>query len=491
MALREEPWEPKPALRPRRQRGRSLGLLMAPVFLGLAALLIVGYQRTLTRVTLVADGQERALRTHQTTVAAVLREAGVTLFPEDVVEPPLDERVFVNETIAVRRARPVSVDVDGQLIQGRTQLTSAFDILAQLQVQAGPHDEVHVLADEASAENVSGGETLPPLNIQIERAVPVVVLEDDNPPLHIETTAPSVGEALREAGITLYLADDVRPSLSSPVESGLRVRIGRSVPVIVHADGHTYRTRTHSSTIGDVLADIGVSLQGLDYAEPDLGVDMGEGQEIRVVRVREELLVNQEPLPFETQWAPDPNLEIDHQALGQQGEPGVYERRIRVRYEDDVEVRRWTEAEWVAKAPKAKILNYGTQIVLRSIDTPEGPREYWRRLRMLATSYSAATAGKSPDHPYYGITRLGWRMRDGIVAVDPRVIRLGSQVYVPGYGVGDAADTGGAISNLRIDLGYSEENYKSWYRCVDVYLLTPVPDDVEFVLSSLVHPWCR
>jgi 3D (Asp-Asp-Asp) domain-containing protein len=82
-------------------------------------------------------------------------------------------------------------------------------------------------------------------------------------------------------------------------------------------------------------------------------------------------------------------------------------------------------------------------------------------------------------------------MRDGIVAVDPRVIRLGSQVYVPGYGVGDAADTGGAISNLRIDLGYSEENYKSWYRCVDVYLLTPVPDDVEFVLSSLVHPWCR
>jgi uncharacterized protein YabE (DUF348 family) len=495
MALREEPWEPKPALRPRRQRGRSLGLLMAPVFLGLAALLIVGYQRTLTSVTLVADGQERALRTHQTTVAAVLREAGVTLFPEDVVEPPLDERVFANETIAVRRARPVSIDVDGQLIQGRTQFTSTFDILAQFQVQVGPHDEVHALADETPAEDVSGAENgaeaLPPLNIQVERAVAMVVLEDDNPPLHIETTAPSVGEALREAGITLYLADDVHPSLSSPVEPGTRVRIGRSVPVIVHSDGHTYRTRTHSSTVGDVLADIGVSLQGLDYAEPDLGVDMGEGQEIRVVRVREELLVNQEPLPFETQWAPDPNLEIDHQALGQQGEPGVYERRIRVRYEDDVEVRRWTEAEWVAKAPKAKILNYGTQIVLRSIDTPEGPREYWRRLRMLATSYSAATAGKSPDHPYYGITRLGWRMRDGIVAVDPRVIRLGSQVYVPGYGVGDAADTGGAISNLRIDLGYSEENYKSWYRCVDVYLLTPVPDDVEFVLSSLVHPWCR
>jgi len=469
---------------------------MAPVFLGLAALLIVGYQRTLTSLTLVADGQERGLRTHQTTVAAALREAGVNLFPEDVVEPALDERVFADEIITVQRARPVNVDVDGHVVQGRTQFTSTLDILAQLQVDVGAYDEVRVLADEAAIVDKSGGEgpnleTLPPINIQIERAVPIVVLEDDRPPLHIETTAPTVGEALREVGITLYLADEVRPSFSSPIESGTRVSIGRSVPVTVHADGHTYRTRTHSFTVGDVLADIGISLQGLDYAEPDLGVPMGEGQEIRVVRVREELLVNQEPLPFETQWAPDPDLEIDHQALGQQGEPGVYERRIRVRYEDGVETRRWTEAEWVAKAPKAKILNYGTQIVYRSVNTPQGPRDYWRRFRMLATSYSAASAGKDPDHPYYGITRLGWRMRDGIVAVDPRVIRLGSQVFVPGYGIGDAADTGGAIRNLRIDLGYSEENYQSWYRCVDVYLLGPVPDDVEFVLSSLVHPWCR
>jgi 3D (Asp-Asp-Asp) domain-containing protein len=66
-------------------------------------------------------------------------------------------------------------------------------------------------------------------------------------------------------------------------------------------------------------------------------------------------------------------------------------------------------------------------------------------------------------------------MRDGIVAVDPRVIDLGSEVYVPGYGVGLAADTGGAIKGKRIDLGYSDENLQLWYRWVDVYLLTPVP----------------
>jgi uncharacterized protein YabE (DUF348 family) len=402
------------------------------------------------------------------------------------VEPAQEERLFAGDTIMVRRARPVVVEVDGGTLEGRTQLTTTLDILAEMGVDVGQHDEVNVLSIDLDDEAQDA-----PIQIQIERAVPLVIHEPGSPPLHFFSTAPTVGEALREAGIVLYLADDVRPSLSSPIESGTRIAIKHSVPATVHVDGQTLRTRTHRATVGDLLSDVGVSLHGLDYAEPGLEVPLGEAIEIVVTRVREEVLVQQEPIPFKTQWAPDPDLEIDHQALGQQGEPGVFERRIRVRYEDGAEVDRWTEAEWVAKNPQPKILNYGTKIVLRTVDTPSGPQQYWRRLRMLATSYHAASAGKPRDHPYFGITAIGWRMRDGIVAVDPKIIRLRSQVYVPGYGVGDAADTGGAIRNLRIDLGYSEANFRSWYRCVDVYLLAPVPANVEYVMGSLAHPWCR
>jgi 3D (Asp-Asp-Asp) domain-containing protein len=112
---------------------------------------------------------------------------------------------------------------------------------------------------------------------------------------------------------------------------------------------------------------------------------------------------------------------------------------------------------------------------MRTLATPSGTQEYWRTIRMLATSYSASTAGVSRSNPHYGRTATGLKMRDGIVAVDPRVIDLGSEVYVPGYGVGLAADTGGAIKGKRIDLGYDDDNLQLWYRWVDVYLLTPVP----------------
>ena len=204
---------------------------------------------------------------------------------------------------------------------------------------------------------------------------------------------------------------------------------------------------------------------------------------IRVVRVTERFQVVQEPIAFETTWQPDPDLEIDHQHVMQDGAPGILEKRVRVRYEDGHEVAQRVDDVYVRIPPTTKIFGYGTMVVVRPIDTPTGPVEYWRKIRMLATSYSAGTAGVSPTSPWYGRTATGMIMRHGIVAVDPRMINLRSQVYVPGYGVGIAGDTGGAIKGKRIDLGYDDDNLVLWYRWVDVYLLTPVPNRIDYVID--------
>lgn len=52
-----------------------------------------------------------------------------------------------------------------------------------------------------------------------------------------------------------------------------------------------------------------------------------------------------------------------------------------------------------------------------------------------------------------GKTKIGTRMAEGrTIAVDPRIIPLGSRVYIEGYGVFIAEDTGSAIKGNRIDV---------------------------------------
>jgi len=94
---------------------------------------------------------------------------------------------------------------------------------------------------------------------------------------------------------------------------------------------------------------------------------------------------------------------------------------------------------------------------------------------MEATAYTAGpeSTGKRPGMPGYGITASGMHVQPGVIAVDPRLIPLGTHVYVKGYGYSIAADTGGAIKGRRIDV-YMEtlsQAYQWGRRSVKVYIL--------------------
>ncbi len=91
---------------------------------------------------------------------------------------------------------------------------------------------------------------------------------------------------------------------------------------------------------------------------------------------------------------------------------------------------------------------------------------------MVATAYYAFGSGGN-DINGNGITATGLRARKGIVAVDPRVIPLGTRVFIPGYGEALAADTGGWIKGNRIDLCFEtlEEAFRFGRRKIRVYLV--------------------
>jgi resuscitation-promoting factor RpfB len=471
------------------ERASSQHLYPPQGLTALAALVLItgtlaaGYQTTLTPVTLVLNDQVQQLYTQQDTVGALLLDIGLTLHPQDIVVPAPDTEIDPGLIVNVQQVHPVRITADGREVVLHTHATSVEAALVEAGITLEPHDEVESEGEFLAGNPATGrlgepvelsGQRPEPVHITVRRAVPFTLHENDQA-IPLYTTAATIGEALHRTGLTLYLADHVQPGLGERISAGMHVYVARSIPVAVQVDGRTIRTRTHRERVGEVLADLNIVLTGQDYTTPTPDSALGKENTIRIVRVTERFLIAQEPIPFETVWQPAPELEIDHEGLLQEGAPGVRERRIRVRYEDGHEITRTVEDEYVAVPPTTKIRGYGTKIVVRTLDTPSGPVEYWRTIGMLATSYSAATSGTPRSSPWYGRTRTGMQMRKGIVAVDPNVIDLRSRVYVPGYGIGIAGDTGGAIKGKRIDLGYDDDNLVLWWRWVNVYLLTPVP----------------
>lgn len=118
------------------------------------------------------------------------------------------------------------------------------------------------------------------------------------------------------------------------------------------------------------------------------------------------------------------------------------------------------------KEPKDKLISRGTKIIWRTFNSSDGQISYWEKLHVWATHYDSHCLGCDEW------TATGLHQGKGVIAVDPRVIKLGSKVYVPGYGFAIAGDTGGAIKGNVIDLGFPDARTAGWWaHFVDIYIL--------------------
>jgi uncharacterized protein YabE (DUF348 family) len=448
---------------------------------------------TSTTVHVVVDGVPETIKTHRRTVGGLLLDLGMTIHANDRVKPTVATRLRQGMTVSIQRARRVQIWADGRQWETASWGQSAYAVLAEAGVTLDHDDQVQI-ADRRLRVDVPLPPVTPtqlpqtysrgyawdnrlyaPLQLRLQRAIPLTV-RDGGLPFTIRTTAQTVGEALHQAEIPIYLGDLVQPGLGTLLSPGLRVEIQRSKPILLRVDDRILKTRSRAQTVGDALVEMGVGISGLDQVTPALDTRLKDDLEITIIRVHETIEIKEKIVSFETVFQPDPNLPIDTQQQSTPGAEGITRERYRVRFENGQEVARTLEDTWVAQEPAQRIIAFGQSIQPQTVTTPEGEQiTYWRKVRMLASSYSASTAGVSPDEAWYGRTYTGDPMRKGVVAVDPKIIPLRSRVFVTGYGYGDALDVGTAIRSRRIDLGYDNDNLQLWNRWVDVYLLWPPP----------------
>ncbi len=295
-----------------------------------------------------------------------------------------------------------------------------------------------------------------------------VTIIDNGRQTVVKTMKSTVAEVLQQNDIKVEPCDYI----SLPMDYKLKrnemnkITIKRAVPVNLIADGEERTIMTYRETVGDVIGTCGIAMNDSDRLEGVSADDrVTSNMDIRIVRVNEKLVTENVEIPYSVVRKENRSLAKGVEKVITKGQPGVKERLFRVVTEDGKEVLRELIKESVVKNPVSMVVEFGS-LMTKKTSRGESLR-YNKVLDMVCTAYTASYAdtGKRPGDPLFGITASGMKAREGIVAVDPKVIPLGTKLYIeiegstPDYGFAIAGDTGGAIKGNKIDLYYDDVNF--------------------------------
>lgn len=288
----------------------------------------------------------------------------------------------------------------------------------------------------------------------------------------IVTYKGTVGGALHDNRIVLGPKDKIEPGIDSKVKKNDSIAIKRAVNVEVAVDGDTLNIQSAEGNIEAMLKAEEIKLQDEDKVSPAKDSPITEGLKVDITRVESKILTDSLALDYATVVKKDDDLAKTVNKVVQEGQKGEKLVSTKIIYENGKEISRKVISETIVKEPVQKVVLQGTLGVL-NLSRGSGENVlYTRSLRVRATAYYDSG---SNGNAYTASGTKTKRSSSGYstIAVDPRVIPLGTKVYVEGYGYAVAEDTGGAIKGNTIDVFFhsSSEVYNWGVKYVNIYIL--------------------
>lgn len=292
----------------------------------------------------------------------------------------------------------------------------------------------------------------------------------------ILTYSENVKDFLKTEGIVLKDGQKVYPSLDSEITEGLVIKITAPGSYHIKDADKASLLESDGETVREVLENAGIVLGEDDYTKPELDKKIEHGGTIEIFRtVHKEITVQKEET-FDIIEKVNTSLGKDERVVVQKGVPGIIEEKVRnTIVNGDLTTQEVLETKRIKKSVE-EIVEVGSknsetekeekEVTAKEFDKSKAKKVY----NMEATAYDPSAGSK---------TAMGTKARVGAVAVDPKVIPLGSKLYIetqdgwPSYGYAAAEDTGGAIKGMRIDLFFNSNKTALQFgrRMVTVYVI--------------------
>lgn len=206
----------------------------------------------------------------------------------------------------------------------------------------------------------------------------------------------------------------------------------------------TVSCSTPQRTVGELIDLLGLELDENELARVDLNGVISEDTEVNVDCVEYGTDTATVSVDYETRYVDIQTIPRGTTQVYQQGKAGTKTIEYKVTYLNGVESEREQTNEYISVSPTECIVYRGVGGTVNV-----GGKSY---------NYSYYIDCRSTVYTGGGTCATGVPASENVIAVDPRVIPLGTRVYVDGVGLRTAADTGGAIKGNFIDIYYEPGN---------------------------------
>lgn len=193
------------------------GLLLIVLAVMVLSITAVGYALTFQNVTIIDEEKQSNIKTREETVKEVLDQEDVKYTAEDSIKPALDSKVEDGMKIVIKRAVPVTIEVDGKNYELKTTADNVKEAIKEAGVELGEKDIVTPDLETKLEKNTK---------IHIQKAIPCSI-EVDGTTKELLTASSTVEAVLKEEKITLGEKDKINPPLDQKIEKNMKIQVTR------------------------------------------------------------------------------------------------------------------------------------------------------------------------------------------------------------------------------------------------------------------------
>jgi len=251
--------------------------------------------------------------------------------------------------------RLISVHDRGKETVFLTNADTLKDAFKEIGIEVDSHDAVEPAIDEKLVAS--------DYQVNIYRARPVTVI-DGSTRLKVVTPYQTAEQIIADVGISLYSEDTTSLTRSSDIISngaGLDLQINRATPFVLDLYGKKTEVRTQKATVGDMLKEKGITLADDDRASLPNSTAITEGMELRLWREGKQTISVEEPVAFGVEKIKDADRTVGYSAIQTPGVAGQRTATYVIEVINGQEVARTEIAAIVTTQPQTQVEIIGSK----------------------------------------------------------------------------------------------------------------------------------